>query len=218
MPFCQLDHITVTSPTLEAGAQFIWKTLGVKLQPGGAHPRMGTHNLLLRLGDAMFIEVISPDPHASAPGRPRWFGLDGVRSDTPPALTTWVACTSDIYNVVSAAAEPLGGVEPMRRGALDWLITIPADGSVPLDGVGPALIEWQTGPHPATRLDDLGLSLVKLEIFHSDPARVARLLGSIHFDGLVSLASQSSQETPYLVAHIDTPQGVRKLSAPGALI
>src|SRR4051812_12900340 len=52
---CQLDHLTVTAPTLAQGAAFVRDALGAELQPGGEHPRMGTHNLLLRLGDTLFL-------------------------------------------------------------------------------------------------------------------------------------------------------------------
>lgn len=145
MPRSQIDHITVTAPTLASGTDFVRQALGVVPQPGGEHPRMGTHNLLLRLGDAAFLEVISPDPDAAPPQRPRWFGLDTLHADSPPALATWVARTDDIHRTASAGSEPLGCIEPMRRGSLDWLITIPADGALPVDGIGPALIEWQTG-------------------------------------------------------------------------
>lgn len=46
-----LDHLVIVSPTLPLGAQFVERQLAVQLQPGGKHPRMSTHNLLLRLGD-----------------------------------------------------------------------------------------------------------------------------------------------------------------------
>jgi len=217
MPSSQIDHITVTTPSLAAGAAYIQKTLGVAPQAGGEHPRMGTHNLLLRLGDALFLEVIAINPQAPAPGRPRWFGLDRLAPDALPTLSTWVVRTPDIRASVAAAAEPLGEIEPMSRGALDWLITIPADGSVPLDGVAPALIEWHADEHPAARLEDRGLELVQLEIFHPAPARVERLLASLELEGVVavrSLAAGSSGAAPYLRAHIQTPQGLRQLSLP----
>jgi hypothetical protein len=175
---------------------------------------MGTHNLLLRLGDSLFLEVISPNPQAPAPQRARWFGLDRLRTDSAPVLSTWAARTADINAAACACSESLGEIEPMSRGALHWLITIPADGSVPLDGVAPALIEWHTDIHPAARLRDLGLSLVDLEIFHPEPARVTRLLSSIGLDGPLSVSSLSGGTAPYLVAHINTPQGVRELSVP----
>jgi hypothetical protein len=50
-----LDHITVTALSLEAGAELVAQSLGVTPQAGGEHPRMATHNLLLRLGQATFL-------------------------------------------------------------------------------------------------------------------------------------------------------------------
>ena len=214
MSRCYIDHIAVTAASLEAGSEFISQTLGVEPQAGGEHPRMGTHNLLLRLGESLYLEVIASNPQAPAPARPRWFGLDSLRPDALPALTTWVIRTTDIYATAATCSEPLGNIEPMSRGSLNWLITIPADGLVPLNGVAPALIEWHTDGHPASRLQDVGLSLVKLEIFHPEPVRVSRLLSSICLEGPFFVYALSGGSAPHLVAHIDTPQGLRKLSAP----
>lgn len=207
---CLIDHITVTAPTLALGAAFVAETLGVAPQPGGEHARMGTHNLLLRLGDTLFLEVIAPNPAAPAPGRPRWFALDALGPTAAPALSTWVVRSADIRATIAAASEALGEVEPMSRGALDWLITIPADGSVPLDGVAPAVIQWHAAVHPAAGMADHGLALAQLDIFHPDPARVARLLGSLGLEAPVAVAAGA----PRLVAHIDTPRGRRLLSQP----
>lgn len=209
-----LDHITVTAFSLEAGAAFVFETLGVSPQVGGEHPRMATHNLLLRLGDAMFLEVIAPNPAVPAPSRPRWFALDRLAPRSPPTLSTWVVRASDIHAATTASSEPLGNVEPMSRGAVNWLITIPSDGSVPLDGAAPALIEWRTDIHPAAKLEDRGLSLAKLEIVHPNPDRVSRLLSSLELDASVSVLSAPSSESARLVAYINTPQGLRVLSAP----
>lgn len=209
-----IDHITVTSPSLAVGAEFIRQTLGVEPQVGGEHPRMGTHNLLLRLGDSLFLEVISPNPAAPAPERPRWFGLDGQRPDSLPRLSAWAVRTSDIHAATAACSEPLGKIEPMSRGALDWLISIPADGSLPVDGVGPALIQWHADAHPASRLQDLGLSLVQLELFHPEPERISRLLDSINLRGPFVVSEASPDMAPCLVAHIETPDGLRRLSSP----
>lgn len=207
-----IDHLTVSAPTLAAGAAFVDQVLGVSPQPGGEHLRMGTHNLLFRLGESLFLEVIAPNPNAAAPARPRWFGLDRMRADTLPSLSTWVVRTGDIHASAAACSESLGEIEPMSRGAIDWLITIPADGSVPVDGVAPALIEWHTLVHPAAGLPDRGLSLVGLEIIHPDPQRLSRLLSSLDLQGPVTLRSPAGGAMPHLVAHISTPQGLRALS------
>jgi hypothetical protein len=204
-----IDHLVVTAPSLDAGAAYVRNALGVSPRPGGEHARMGTHNMLLRLGESTYLEVIAANPAAPRPTRPRWFALDALAADAKPSLATWVARTGDIRAGNEAAAEQLGGVESMSRGALEWLITVPADGSLPLDGVAPALIEWHTDAHPASHLDDYGLSLKKLELFHPDPERVAHLLKSLAIDGPVVV--QKSAVAARLVAHIDTPQGTRVL-------
>lgn len=206
----RIDHLTVTAPSLEAGAAFVANALGYAPQPGGEHPRMSTHNLLLRLGDALYLEIIAANPHAPAPDRPRWFALDHLQADAPAKLSTWVVSTDDIHSTATASTEPLGQIEPMSRGARNWLITIPADGSLVMAGVAPALIEWDVSPHPATGLVDHGLSLVKLELFHPEPARVAALLASIAL--IDDTIECRPGDLPQLVAHIQTPQGIRKLA------
>lgn len=214
MPRCHIDHIVITAPDLASGAEYVRRALGVAPQAGGEHPRMGTHNALLKLGDAVYLEVISPNPNAPTPERPRWFELDNLNSNAPPRLATWVARTADICSTLSACSEPLGNVEPMSRGQLNWLITVPADGHLPFNGIAPALIEWQTDAHPATRLQNMECSLVKLGAFHPETSRIAALLKSIGVEGEISVAPLPADEQPYLVAHIQTPTGLRKLSAP----
>jgi hypothetical protein len=212
VPRSFIDHIVVTAPTLALGATYVRDTLGVAPQPGGEHARMGTHNLLLRLGDALYLEVIATNPHAPPPGRPRWFALDALDQDSAAALTSWVVRTTDIQARAAACTEKLGNVEPMSRGALNWQITIPADGLPPLNGLAPALIEWQTDGHPAARLADHGLSLVRLELFHAEPQRVARMLSSLELDGPLAVALPPAGRAPFMVAHINTPQGLRALT------
>ena len=207
-----LDHITVTAPTLEAGAAYVAEHLGVSMQSGGQHPRMGTHNQLLRLGDTVFLEVIAVDPGVAPPQRPRWFDLDRQGACSRPRLSTWVVRSENIDADSRAATEALGAIEPMQRGSLTWLITIPADGSVPGDGVAPAILQWQTPSHPALHLQDKQLTLARLEIHHPEPARIERLLDSIQLIAPVQVLPVPEGALPGLVAHINTPHGIRVLS------
>ncbi len=206
-----IDHIVVVAPNLAAGATLVSNALGVELQQGGKHPRMATHNLLLRLGDSTYLEVISPDPSAFEPSRPRWFDLDRLASDEQPRLAAWVVRTEDIYSSRFLCTSVLGNIEPMSRGALAWLITVPADGSLPLGGAAPALIEWQSKPHPAYTLNDLGCSLRNLEIFHPEPERVQVTLKSIKLSTPVIIHKLSASSRPKLVAQIQTPSGLHTL-------
>jgi hypothetical protein len=172
---------------------------------------MGTHNLLLRLGEAMFLEVIAVNPNAQSPSRPRWFQLDQPWSACESRLACWVARTDDIHAVLAGVREPLGTAEPMFRGASRWLISILEDGRLPLGGVAPALIEWQTHPHPAAGLQDMGCRLVTLELLHPDPETVRAVLDDIKLVAPEVVLSVRQAGAPGLVAHIDTPHGLRRL-------
>ncbi len=203
-----IDHIVVVAPNLAAGATFVSNALGVELQQGGVHPRMATHNLLLRLGESTYLEVISQDPSVAKPSHPRWFALDRLAPDEPPKLAAWVVRTEDIYYSSFLCASTLGNIEPMSRGDLAWLITVPSDGSLPLGGAAPALIEWQSKPHPAYTLNDLGYSLRKLEIFHPEPEQVQIILKTINLSAPVSIHQLSASSQPKLAAQIQTPYGL----------
>ncbi|MDA1205194.1 MAG: VOC family protein [Cyanobacteria bacterium] len=218
MPNCRIDHITIVSPSLSAGSDLVEEHLGVRPQPGGEHPRMGTHNLLLRLGEATFLEVISVNPLAPKPSRPRWFELDQMAIDAAPRLGCWVARTDDIRASLSQATEHLGSPEPMSRGSLDWHISISEDGSLPLGGTAPALIQWKASAHPAASMQDKGCSLIKLELLHPEPARLNALLGSLHFSEPKALLRVTEAPVPGLVAYINTPHGLRAIGAPNPSI
>ena len=221
---CCVDHIVVTTPDLAVGVKYVSDALGVAMQPGGEHPQMGTHNWLLRLGDAVFLEVIAPNPAAPRPPRRRWFALDDETPATLPRLAGWVARTGDVRAAAAAASEPLGHIEALSRGALRWLLTVPGDGSLPMGGAAPMVIEWQTQGqiagqtqgqiegHIASRLEDVGCSLRALHVYHPEAHRLEAALRSIGFDDpAVVVSPLPAGEPPYLLAEIETPGGLRRL-------
>ena len=205
---CTFDHLVVTAPTLESGAAHVLRALGVLPGPGGRHPRMGTHNLLLRLGDSAFLEVIAPDPDAPRPDRPRWFGLDDVATLREPRLSAWVARTETLRDCPADVLAVVGSIETMTRGEREWLITIPQDGSLPLGGAMPMLIEWQVPREPAGRgLPEAGCSLDRLAIRTPAWAAVAALNVRAGLEASLSIG----EGEPSLTAHVDTPRGPRRL-------
>jgi len=151
-------------------------------------------------------------PSGDVARRYRRHQLDEQEANAPPRLATWVARTTDIRSTLAVSSEPLGNVEPMSRAELNWLITIRSDGGLPFDGVAPALIEWGTETHPAKRLREASCSFVKLEAFHPEAQRISTLFRSIGVDGSVSVAPLRPGERPYLMAHLQTPAGLRRLS------
>jgi len=210
-----LDHITVAANSLDQGLEHVWTSLRIDMPYGGTHPRMGTHNHVLRLGESVFLEVIAVDPTATAPVRPRWFQLDDPRLQAElrlaPRLVTWVVRTTRIGEAFLASSRPLGAIEPIQRSDLRWLITFPDDGSLIDGGMIPSLIQWPTGVHPASRMPDLGCTLERLEAAHPDPAAYLRDLASIGADRHIEVRAIPPGSRPHLVAHIRTPDGVRTL-------
>jgi len=208
-----IDHIVIAAPTLEAGVKCVYETLGVMPKMGGVHASMGTHNYLLSLGNSIYLEVIAINPVASKPDRPRWFGLDTLNENAKPVLLTWVARTNDIKHATQNTQTVFGNVESMSRGVLNWLITIPLDGSLPFSGVCPSLIQWLNEPHPATILPDSGCSLIGIEGYHHEADQISKTIQHIGFDGKFSVNVIQPFEDSHLIAHFQTPNGIRKLES-----
>lgn len=209
----RLDHITMAARTLAEGAAYAERALGIAIPPGGAHPQMGTHNRLLKLGDDCFLEVIAPDPDATPPARPRWFALDDpamkARLAGAPQLITWVVATSDIGAALAAMPDAARPAIPASRGNLAWRIGVAPDGAMSFDGAFPTLIEWPQGPHPASRMADLGCSLDRFEVSHPDAHRIARALAP-HFDDRRVTFIHAPRAA--FRALIRTPAGLRELA------
>jgi Glyoxalase-like domain len=207
---CTIDHLVITAPSLAAGTKMLHEALGIWPQPGGEHVRMGTHNALLRLGQALYLEVIAIDPAKAKPNYPRWFHLDELTAQSVPRLTTWVARCDDIHTSHAACGGIHGEIQAMSRGDLNWLITIADDGGMPFDGVAPTLIQWQSATHPASRLDDRGCTLVSLTCFHPDAPRLNDMLQALGIDAGIVV---EHDQRPHLIAQINTPGGMRTIGA-----
>lgn len=214
---CELDHLVVTAPVLAVGVAWVESILGGTLQTGGEHQRMATHNALIRLGDSTYLEVIAPNPEAVRPNRPRWFELDRMKHGGLPRLATWVARTADVNGTAAQCGAEFGQIEPMSRGALNWLITIPSEGALIAGGVIPMLIEWSSDSHPATKLEDKGCALKRLDLFHPEVAVVVDTLECLGLRSDARIRPMPTNGRPYLVAVIDTPRGPRSIGAPADL-
>ena len=160
----ELDHLVVAARSLQEGAEWIERQLGIAPVAGGKHAAMGTHNRLLGLGERTYLEVIAIDEAAAAPARPRWFALDTApmraRLAMGPALIHWVVRSDDLDADVAKSDEPLD-ILSMTRGDFRWRIGVPPDGRLPANGSQPTLIQWEGEAHPAGRLPDSGCRLLR---------------------------------------------------------
>jgi len=206
IPGAELDHIVVAAETLEAGLDHVESCLGIRVPAGGTHPVMATHNRLIRLGVAEFLEIIAPDPAAGPPSRPRWFGLD--RPPAPPRLLHWVVRVPEMALALPVLPPESGPAIEATRGDLRWQLTVPEDGSLPFGGVLPSVIQWPPGDLPPLQMPGGGLTLRRLILHHPGAVGIAPHLAALIDDPRVEL-----REGPLvrMEARIATPDGVRAL-------
>lgn len=200
----EFDHLVIAAEELAAGVRWVETVLGVNLQPGGRHEMFGTHNALLSLGPSAYLEVISVDPGAPIPDRPRWYGLDHFSG--PPRLTHWVLRTDDINKSLASMHPGVGMPVAVTRANFRWQMAVPQSGLLPYDDMHPAVISWD-GPHPAAHLPDAGIRLQTLHISHPKAEQWGKAL-SLN-DSNINFENQNKDLTAYLT----TPSGPMKLSS-----
>ena len=201
-----LDHLVVAAATLAEGRSWLEDELGVRMEDGGRHEAFGTHNALLRLGAESYLEVIAVDPDAAVPARPRWFELGSPqqvgRLASGPALVHWVVGVSRA--ALGQADNSHGVPMDLSRGDNRWTLTVPDDGSLPMGGVLPSLIAWDTPP-PAGSLPDRGLELRQLALTTPDAGRLRAGLEALD---LVASPVVVEADQPSLAAILQTPLGL----------
>ncbi len=145
-----MDHLMWGAADLAAGMAEIERLFGVAPAPGGAHQGLGTHNALLSLGDAAYLEIIAPDPAQSHAGL-----AASLAELTQCALITWAVRSSDLAGL-AARAEALGLTVrgPIRTnrqtpdGAmLSWELLFVSGHE--FGSQVPFFIDWLDTPHPA---------------------------------------------------------------------
>lgn len=210
----KLDHITVIAPSLAEGVLHVRNCLDLDVPFGQRHAYMGTHNHLLQLGDTVYLEIVALDPEADAPGRPRWFGLDDqdqVRSDWDEGrrLRGWVARTDRIDSIIARRGDVFGAKVPLPAADPSFDFTIPDDGSLPLDGAAPSIIDRRGKPRSMAAIADLGARLRSFTLEHPEPAAVEALYRALTIDRPPEIVRGSKLRYR---ARIETPAGPRELT------
>lgn len=175
----EIDHIVIGARTLAEGARYVEDLLGVKPSKGGAHPGVGTHNMLIGMGANCYIEVIAPDPAQPDPPHPRPFDLDdaSVRTmlEAEPRLIAYVASTLALDAVVARLGPAQAGqAREMSRGDLTWRMAFPPQRQ-DMDNLIPPLIQWN-GDRAAKHIRDSGWRLTALEAEHPEAQSVIQAL------------------------------------------
>ena len=208
----RLDHLTIIAPTLAEGVDHVKDCLGLEVPFGTRHLYMGTHNHRLQLGRNVYLEIVARDPDGIDPGRARWFGVDDpehVRADWARnrRLRGWVAAVSALEEVVRRRPE-FGDVVPLPFETPEFAFAIPSDGSLPLGGVLPSLIDHREDPTRMSDIPDLGARLVSFTLQHPEPERIRALYDGLAIDRPPEIRAGPSFRYE---AQIETPEGLRVL-------
>jgi len=210
----ELDHLTVIAPTLDEGVSHVQDCLGIKVPFGQRHTYMSTYNHLLQLGRTVYLEIVAIDPTAVNPQRSRWFGLDNqekVRSDWDNGLRLrgWVARTKSIDKVLDGREEVFGQKVSLPPNNPIFDFAIPDDGSLPLDGAAPSIIDRYGKPRSMEGIANLGADLQSFILEHPDPLRLKALYNTVGIDQPPRI--ENGKHLRYR-AQIETPHGLKILT------
>jgi hypothetical protein len=210
----QLDHITVIAPSLMEGVAHVRTCLDLDVPFGQRHDYMGTYNHLLQLGDAVYLEIVALDPEADGPGRPRWFGLDDQKQvraawDEGRRLRGWVARADGIGSILAGRKAVFGNQVALPAVNSSFDFSIPDDGSLPLDGAAPSIIDRRGKPRSMATIADRGARLRSIVLEHPDPASISALYRELKVQRAPDII-----KGPKLLyrAEIETAAGLRELT------
>ncbi len=200
----QIDHIIYTASNLEEGMDHIEALFGIRPVVGGQHPKWGTHNALLSLGNA-YLEILAPDPSLAIPARGLWMS---EQFKSQPQLSTWVLQTDSIELLrekVMSDGIAIGPIESGKRQKpngdwLKWQLTDPY--ALPLGGALPFLISWGDTLHPSQSVPQAG-ELLELTIYHPNTEEVKEKISSFG----ISISVEQAEE-PKLTALIQGNKGL----------
>jgi Glyoxalase-like domain len=181
----RLDHLVFAASTLNAGVRWLEEQLGVTMGAGGEHAYFGTHNAVLPIQNG-YIEMIAVNPAAPAVPHPRWFALDTSemqhRLAAGPALIHWVVTVPDLELALRLSPEAHGQALALSRGGNRWQLSVPQGGSLPMGGVLPSLIQWESLSPAGLPSTQIGLTCLSLST--PDPARLQAAMDALGFIGV----------------------------------
>lgn len=210
----RLDHLTVIAPTLAEGVAHVRDCLDLDVPFGTRHDYMGTHNHRLQLGRNVYLEIVALDPEGVPPGRARWFGLDNreqVRADWREGqrLRGWVANTVAMDAVMAAHPGIFGEKIALPPAEPNFDFSIPANGSLPLDGAVPSMIDHRGDSDFIAAIPDLGARLRSFTLEHPDAVAIERIYRSLAIDRPPAVIQAIK---PRYRALIETRGGLKELT------
>ena len=121
----------------------------------------------------------------------------------------WVARTDEIDAIISTRGGIFGEKVPLPTVNSSFDFAIPNDGSLPLDGAAPSIIDRRGKPRSMATIADIGARLGSFTLEHPNPAAVEALYRALAVDRPPEI--EKGPRLRYR-AHIETPAGPRELT------
>ncbi|WP_076437459.1 VOC family protein [Bosea sp. TND4EK4] len=209
-----LDHLTVIAPNLDEGVRHVRACLDLDVPFGQRHVGMGSCNHLLQLGGSIYLEIVALDPDADPRETARWFGLNDPKKvrrewDAGQRLRGWVARVDRMDEVLGGREAVFGRKVALPAADPSFDFAIPEDGSLPLDGAVPSLIDRRGKARSMANIADLGARLKTFSLEHPDADAISIRLKEIGLDPMLTI--RQGPEFRYR-AHVETPAGLKELS------
>jgi catechol 2,3-dioxygenase-like lactoylglutathione lyase family enzyme len=208
-----LDHIILGCNDLDRGIAFVEERTGVRAMLGGVHPGRGTANALLSFGERHYLEIMAPDPKATAVQPSALQQVTVLKGLTSPRLMTWAAHPGDIDALAKKLREsgiatlgPSPGSRKRPDGrVLSWKSLSLADDH---HGLLPFFIEWRANSvHPSSDAPP-GCHIEHFAAAEQDPVELSKIFQRIGIDALVERG-----EKPQLRVRISGPKGTLEMTS-----
>lgn len=204
----KIDHIVYAVPNLEKAIQEMSKRLGVQVTYGGQHKSEGTHNALVNLGNACYLELLAIDKSNTDISHARWMGIDNINT---PQITRWAIKSTDLKQdaaILKKANANMGEIKEGSRKKTDgttltWALAMPL--AQPLVEILPFMVDWKDSVHPTEHMPDV-CKLVELQATHPQPKMLLPILKEL---GVAINLIQGKKATLRVI--LDTPNGRVKL-------
>jgi len=199
-----VDHLVYTTSDLDVTVAEFSTATGVRPEPGGSHPGLGTRNEQVALGGC-YLELLGPDPAQHAPAAGRLLGVDqGDPGFAAIALRPTDGETlEDLVGRAASVGFDLGPIIDMHRvrpdgATLRWRLTMPDLARGP--GV-PFVIDWGETPQPSDTIRArAALDTLRIEV--PEPERIRALHDALGWSVPVARSAE-----PRIVVEISGPHG-----------
>lgn len=206
----RVDHVVYAAEHdgLEATAERLAKTIGVRSIDGGIHPRFGTRNVILPLAHERYVEVVEVLEHPAAEKAP--FGqVVRARSEAGGGWLGWVVRVEDISEHEARLGRSSVEGNRHRPDGVELRWRQLGVRGLQSDPQLPFFVQWEEGiPHPSEDADT-PVTINSLTIA-GDPERVREWLGlpANKTSTVIDFHWVSPHGTPGLMSvTFDTPEG-----------